>query len=149
MRSSYSGSVIGPKMSTCTLPRIFMPAPWITRTLVIIVSVRTGMVGILPDRERWVWMTVDRSHRLLQDFQTMTESSADVVIVGGGIAGMTAAYYLAKAGVASVVVERDAIGSHASGFAYGGLSPLSGFGIPAPQAEIAFDVMRLHRAVSK
>src|SRR2546428_57595 len=67
----------------------------------------------------------------------MTESSADVVIVGGGIAGMTAAYYLAKAGVASVVVERDAIGSHASGFAYGGLSPLSGFGIPGPQAEIA------------
>ena len=49
----------------------------------------------------------------------MTESSADVVIVGGGIAG--------------VVVERDAIGSHASGFAYGGLSPLSGFGIPGPR----------------
>src|SRR5712691_11341211 len=69
----------------------------------------------------------------------MTESSADVVIVGGGIAGMTTAYYLAKAGVASVVVERDAIGSHATGFAYGGLSPLSGFGIPGPQAEIALD----------
>src|SRR5437879_3407991 len=40
MRSSYSGSVIGPKMSTCTLPRIFMPAPWITRTLIIVLSVR-------------------------------------------------------------------------------------------------------------
>src|SRR5438445_9038656 len=79
----------------------------------------------------------------------MTESSADVVIVGGGIAGMTAAYYLAKAGVASVVVERDAIGSHASGFAYGGLSPLSGFGIPGPQAEMAQDGMRLHRELSK
>src|SRR2546425_7358331 len=79
----------------------------------------------------------------------MTESSADVVIVGGGIAGMTTAYYLAKAGVASVVVERDAIGSHASGFAYGGLSPLSGFGIPGPQAEIALDGMRLHRELSK
>ncbi|HMH54067.1 MAG TPA: FAD-dependent oxidoreductase [Candidatus Acidoferrum sp.] len=75
----------------------------------------------------------------------MTESSRDVVIVGGGIAGLTTAYYLAKAGVPSVVVERDAIGSHASGFAYGGLSPLSGFGIPGPQAEIAQDGMRLHR----
>src|SRR2546426_516867 len=79
----------------------------------------------------------------------MTESSADVVIVGGGIAGMTTAYYLGMAGVASVVVERDAIGSHASGFAYGGLSPLSGFGIPGPQAEIALDGMRLHRELSK
>ena len=79
----------------------------------------------------------------------MTESSPDVVIVGGGIAGMTTAYYLAKAGVTSVVVERDAIGSHASGFAYGGLSPLSGFGIPGPHAEIARDGMRLHRQLSE
>src|SRR5262245_39788795 len=79
----------------------------------------------------------------------MAESSPDVVIVGGGIVGMTAAYYLAKAGVPSVVVERDAIGSHASGFAYGGLSPLSGFGIPGPMAEIAQDGMRLHRELAK
>jgi glycine oxidase len=79
----------------------------------------------------------------------MAESSADVVIVGGGIAGMTTAYYLAKSGVRSVVVERDAIGSHASGFAYGGLSPLSGFGIPGPLADIAQDGMRLHRELAK
>ena len=79
----------------------------------------------------------------------MAESSADIVIVGGGIAGMTTAYYLAKSGVPSVVVERDAIGSHASGFAYGGLSPLSGFGIPGPQAEIAMEAMRLHRELGK
>src|SRR5438105_15005259 len=62
---------------------------------------------------------------------------------------MTTAYYLAKSGVPSVVVERDAIGSHASGFAYGGLSPLGGFGIPGPLAEIAMDGMRLHRELSK
>ena len=49
----------------------------------------------------------------------VTQGSADVVIVGGGMAGMTAAYSLAKSGVPSIVVERDAIGSHASGFAYG------------------------------
>src|SRR5215471_21860520 len=79
----------------------------------------------------------------------MVKNSADVVIVGGGIAGMTTAYYLAKSGVPSVVVERDAIGSHASGFAYGGLSPLSGFGIPGPQAEIAMEAMRLHRELGK
>jgi glycine oxidase len=79
----------------------------------------------------------------------MAEISADVVIVGGGIAGMTTAYYLAKSGVPSVVFERDAIGSHASGFAYGGLSPLSGFGIPGPMAEIAQDGMGLHRELDK
>src|SRR5215470_3660084 len=79
----------------------------------------------------------------------MAKTLADVVIVGGGIAGMTTAYYLARAGVRSVVVERDAIGSHASGFAYGGLSPLSGFGIPGPLADIAQDGMRLHRELSK
>jgi glycine oxidase len=79
----------------------------------------------------------------------MAQRSPDVVIVGGGIAGMTTAYYLAKARVTSVVVERDAIGSHASGFAYGGLSPLSGFGIPGPHAEIAQDGMLLHRELSK
>src|SRR3989337_2416653 len=78
----------------------------------------------------------------------MAESSADVVIVGGGIAGMTTAYYLAKSGVPSVVVERDAIGSHASGFAYGGLSPVTGFGIPGPLAEIAQEGMRLHRELA-
>src|SRR5262249_50467912 len=77
------------------------------------------------------------------------ESTADIVIVGGGIAGMATAYYLAKSGMPSVVVERDAIGSHASGFAYGGLSPLSGFGIPGPHAEIAMEAMRLHRELSK
>ncbi len=57
------------------------------------------------------------------------------MVVGGGIVGMVTAYYLAKAGVPSVVIERDAIGSHASGFAYGGLSSVSGFGIPGPRAQ--------------
>src|SRR5262245_15480018 len=73
----------------------------------------------------------------------------DVVIAGGGIAGMLVAYYLARAGVPSVVIERDAIGSHASGFAYGGLSPLSGFGIPGPLAEMAQEGMRLHRELAE
>ena len=75
--------------------------------------------------------------------------NGDVVIVGGGIVGMATAYYLAKGGVPSIVIERDAIGSHASGYAYGGLSPLGGFGIPGPLAEIAQDGMRLHRELAE
>src|SRR5215475_14075253 len=75
-------------------------------------------------------------------------TSGDVVIVGGGIVGMVTAYYLARAGVVSVVIERDAIASHASGYAYGGLSPVSGFGIPGPLAEAAQEGMRLHRELA-
>ena len=76
-------------------------------------------------------------------------ASSGVVIVGGGIVGVVTAYYLARAGVASVVVERDAIGSHASGFAYGGLSPVTGAGIPGPLAEMAQAGMRLHRELAQ
>src|ERR1700741_122901 len=79
----------------------------------------------------------------------MAESSPDAVIVGGGIAGMTVAYYLARSGVPSVVIERDAIGSHASGFAYGGVSPLSGFCIPGARAEMAQEGMRLHHELAQ
>ena len=75
-------------------------------------------------------------------------ASGHVVIVGGGIVGMVTAYYLAKGGVPSIVIERDAIGSHASGFAYGGLSPVTGFGIPGPLAEVAQEGMRLHRELA-
>jgi glycine oxidase len=78
----------------------------------------------------------------------VSKARSEVVIGGGGIVGMTTAYYLARAGVPSVVIERDAIGSHASGFAYGGLSPLTGFGIPGPLAEIAAEGMRLHRELA-
>ena len=78
----------------------------------------------------------------------MASTSTDVVIVGGGIVGIATAYYLAKAGVRSVVVERDSVGSHASGFAYGGLSPLAGAGIPGPVSALAEDGMRLHRELA-
>lgn len=51
-----------------------------------------------------------------------TTADRDVVIIGGGIVGIAAAYYLAAMGVRSTVIEKDGIASHASGFAYGGLS---------------------------
>ena len=52
----------------------------------------------------------------------MTQNDG-VVIVGGGIVGIATAYFLGKRGVRSTIIERDSVGSHASGFAYGGLSP--------------------------
>ena len=67
-----------------------------------------------------------------------------VVIVGGGVVGLSVAYFLGKAGVTSTVVERDTIGSHASGFALGGLSPVTGSGVDPVLEAMAFDGMRIH-----
>src|SRR3990172_6612673 len=75
-------------------------------------------------------------------------ASGDAVIVGSGIVGMVTAYYLAKAGGPRVVVERDAIGSHASGFAYGGLSPGAGFGTPGTPRGSARGGGRRHRELA-
>lgn len=50
-------------------------------------------------------------------------SREDVVIIGGGVAGCSIAYHLVKQGVPSLIIERDAIGSQASGKAWGVISP--------------------------
>ena len=73
----------------------------------------------------------------------MTESS-QVVIVGGGVAGCAAAYYLASQGVKSTIVEREGISSQASGFSAGSLNPLEGTHIPGPLAALALESFNLH-----
>ena len=68
--------------------------------------------------------------------------SSDVVIVGGGVAGCAVAYYLGKAGVKSAIVEREGIGTQASGYAAGGLNPLHG--VPAALRPLAMESFNLH-----
>jgi glycine oxidase len=70
---------------------------------------------------------------------------AQVVIVGGGVAGCATAYYLGQAGIKATVVEREGIGSQASGFSAGGLNPLQG--ILGPLAPFALASYRLHLAL--
>jgi hypothetical protein len=36
--TSYPGKVRVPKTSVCTLPRMFIPAPWMTRIVMLVVS---------------------------------------------------------------------------------------------------------------
>ena len=72
-------------------------------------------------------------------------SGNDVVIVGGGVAGCATAYFLSLTGVKATVIEREGIGSQASGFSSGGLNPLEGAQIPGPLAPLAMASYDLHR----
>ena len=45
----------------------------------------------------------------------MPSDSADVVVIGGGVSGLSSAYFLAKAGRDVVVVEKGMVGGEASG----------------------------------
>jgi glycine oxidase len=50
---------------------------------------------------------------------------ADVVVVGGGVTGCSAAWFLAREGLDVLVVERDEVAAHASGAAAGMLAPIA------------------------
>ncbi|MDP8921873.1 MAG: FAD-binding oxidoreductase, partial [Chloroflexota bacterium] len=68
-----------------------------------------------------------------------------VVVIGGGAAGCAAAYYLRAAGVPVTLVEREGVGTQASGWSAGGLNPLHG--VPEPLAALALESFRLHLAL--
>ena len=71
--------------------------------------------------------------------------TVDVAVIGGGIAGCSAAYYLAREGLAVAVVEHQGIGNAASGYALGLLNPLSGTLIPGRLAVFAREAFDEHR----
>ena len=73
----------------------------------------------------------------------MVETS-EVVIVGGGAAGCAVAYYLAKSGVKSTIIESQGVAAEASGYAAGGLYPLQGTGIPGPLGPFAWESFQMH-----
>jgi glycine/D-amino acid oxidase-like deaminating enzyme len=64
----------------------------------------------MPSKSFWLEESKEQQYETL-----VGEASADVIIVGGGIAGLTSAYYLTKAGKKVVVVEAKSIGRGATG----------------------------------
>ena len=54
---------------------------------------------------------------------TSARNSADVIVIGGGIVGCAAAHFLSRQGQKVVLIEKDSVAAHASGFAFGVLLP--------------------------
>ncbi|MDP6822471.1 MAG: FAD-dependent oxidoreductase [Dehalococcoidia bacterium] len=75
-------------------------------------------------------------------------SASEVIVVGAGAAGASVAYELVKRGLSVTMIERDSIASHASGFAYGGLFPTMGAGIPGPILRHAKRGISLHKRLA-
>jgi len=65
--------------------------------------------------------------------------TADVVIIGGGLHGCSAALHLAVAGVRAIVIEKNYVGRHASGVNAGGVRTLSRHEAEIPLALSACD----------
>ena len=79
----------------------------------------------------------------------MTTGARDVVIIGGGIVGCLSAYLLGRRGFKVTILEADSVGSHASGFAFGGLDPLTGVGLPEPLLEFSLWCYGRHRSLAR
>ena len=47
--------------------------------------------------------------------------SYDAIVIGGGISGCAAAYFLSSQGQSVALIEKDSLAAHASGFAFGSL----------------------------
>ena len=73
--------------------------------------------------------------------------STDIAIIGGGAAGCAVSFYLGQYGLTSTIIEREGVASQASGYAAGGLNPLTGHGIPGPLADFAWESFHLHKAL--
>ncbi len=79
----------------------------------------------------------------------MTVETRDAIVIGAGIVGCLTGYLLAKQGLKVIILEADSVGSHASGFAFGGLGPLDGSGIPDPLLEFSVWCFQRHVTIAQ
>ena len=68
----------------------------------------------------------------------------NTVVIGAGITGCFAAYFLASRGLPVTIIDPDGPGRQASGNNPGGLNPFHGPGIPGPSLPLAIHAFQLH-----
>ena len=71
--------------------------------------------------------------------------SADVIIIGGGIAGTSAAFHLAEHGRRVVLLERGAIASEASGVNAGGIGALGWGNVPDLESHLTMGSLQIFK----
>ncbi len=77
----------------------------------------------------------------------MARAMQDIAIVGAGITGTAAAYYLSRAGRNCLLIEADAVASGASGWSAGLITPPIGPRLRGPLGELAQAAFDLHAAL--
>ena len=76
--------------------------------------------------------------------------TADVVVVGGGVMGCSTAWFLAaEHGIRSVIVERDAVASGASGGAAGELGAVGRHRYSIEYTRFLLDAIRMHTEIAE
>lgn len=71
--------------------------------------------------------------------------SADVIIIGGGIAGASAAFHLAEHGRSVILLERGAIASEASGVNAGGIGALGWGNVPDLESHLTMGSLQIFK----
>ena len=79
----------------------------------------------------------------------MRNAARDVVVIGAGIVGSMSSYLLSRRGLKVTMMEADTLGSHASGFAFGGLDPLHGMGLPEPLLDFSLYCFGRHWSMAR
>ena len=79
----------------------------------------------------------------------MRNAAKDVVVIGAGIIGSMSSYLLSRRGLSVTMLETDTLGSHASGFAFGGLDPLQGIGLPEPLLDFSLYCFGRHWSLAR
>jgi len=70
----------------------------------------------------------------------MTRSNADVLVIGGGLHGCSTALHCAQAGLSVIVLEREAVGRHASGVNAGGVRQMGRHFSEVPLSALAMEM---------